>query len=119
ISSVTPDMQGPEQLKPKDLVVGGRYLHVNRLFIRQIDAVEGDTVVVSKPTSNVVAGQALRRPDGRGVIRERVDAGISAATTMPHEFMHPIYRLLSPRWRNLAQQVAASWLVAGLLATQN
>jgi hypothetical protein len=33
--------------------------------------------------------------------------------------MHPIYRLHSPRWRSLAQQVAASWLVAGLLATQN
>jgi len=40
---MTPDMPGPEQLKPKDLVVGGRYLHVNRLFIRQIDAIEGDT----------------------------------------------------------------------------
>ena len=38
-------MPDPEQLKPKDLVVGGRYLHVNRLFIRQIDAIEGDTVI--------------------------------------------------------------------------
>ena len=38
-------MTGPEQLKPKNLVVGGRYLHVNRLFIRQIDAIEGDTVI--------------------------------------------------------------------------
>ena len=38
-------MPGPEQLKPKDLVVGGRYLHVNRLFIRQIDGIEGDTVI--------------------------------------------------------------------------
>jgi hypothetical protein len=37
-------MSNPQQLKPKDLVVGGRYLHVNRLFIRQIDAIEGDTV---------------------------------------------------------------------------
>src|SRR5690348_12467204 len=38
-------MSNPERLKPKDLVVGGRYLHVNRLFIRQIDAIEGDTVI--------------------------------------------------------------------------
>lgn len=38
-------MPGPEQLKPKDLVVGGRYLHVNRLFIRHIDAIEGDSVI--------------------------------------------------------------------------
>ena len=38
-------MPGPEQLKPKDLVVGGLYLHVNRLFIRQIDAIEYDTVI--------------------------------------------------------------------------
>jgi hypothetical protein len=29
----------------KDLVVGGRYLHANGLFIRQIDAKEGDTVI--------------------------------------------------------------------------
>ncbi len=33
------------KLTPNDLVVGGRYLHANRLFIRQIDAIEGDTVV--------------------------------------------------------------------------
>src|SRR5258708_2844545 len=38
-------MSNPERLKPKDLAVGGRYLHVNRLFIRQIDAIEGDTVI--------------------------------------------------------------------------
>jgi len=37
-------MTSPQRLKPKDLVVGGRYLHVNRLFIRQIDAIEEDTV---------------------------------------------------------------------------
>ena len=37
-------MSNPERLKSKDLVVVGRYLHVNRLFIRQIDAIEGDTV---------------------------------------------------------------------------
>ena len=46
IASVTPDMPGPEQLKPKALVVGGRYLHANGLFIRQIDAIEGDTVTL-------------------------------------------------------------------------
>ena len=38
-------MPNPERLTPKDLVVGGQYLHVNCLFIRQIDAIEGDTVI--------------------------------------------------------------------------
>ena len=38
-------MPNPERLTPKDLVVGGQYLHVNRLFIRQIDAIDGDTVI--------------------------------------------------------------------------
>ena len=38
-------MPNPERLTPKDLVVGGRYIHVNGIFIRQIDALEGDTVV--------------------------------------------------------------------------
>src|SRR6266849_6489860 len=38
-------MSNSARLKPKDLVVGGRYLHLNRLFIRQIDAIEGDTVI--------------------------------------------------------------------------
>jgi hypothetical protein len=38
-------MSKPERLAPKDLVVGGRYMHANGLFIRQIDAIEGDTVV--------------------------------------------------------------------------
>jgi hypothetical protein len=51
-------MPDPEQLKPKDPVVGGRYLHVKCLFIRQIDAIEGDKVMVSKSTSNFVAGSA-------------------------------------------------------------
>jgi hypothetical protein len=37
-------MPNAERLTPKDLVVGERYLHVNRLFIRQIEAIEGDTV---------------------------------------------------------------------------
>ena len=35
----------PAQLKTKDLVVGRDYLHANRLFIRHIDALEGDTVI--------------------------------------------------------------------------
>ena len=35
----------PEKIRPQDLVVGGRYLHVNGLFIRQIDSIEGDTVI--------------------------------------------------------------------------
>ena len=38
-------MATPEKLRPQDLVVGGRYLHVNGLFIRQIDCIEGDTVI--------------------------------------------------------------------------
>jgi hypothetical protein len=38
-------MSNPKRLTPKDLVIGGRYLHVNGLFIRQIDAIEGDTVI--------------------------------------------------------------------------
>jgi hypothetical protein len=38
-------MATPEKIKPQDLVVGGRYLHVNGLFIRQIDSIEGDTVI--------------------------------------------------------------------------
>src|SRR2546421_11751347 len=38
-------MPNPERLTPKDLVVGGKYPHVNRLFVRQIDAIEGDTVI--------------------------------------------------------------------------
>lgn len=38
-------MANPERLKPKDLAIGSRYLHANGLFIRQIDAIEGDTVI--------------------------------------------------------------------------
>ena len=38
-------MSNPERLTSKDLEVGGQYLHVNRLFIRQIDAIDGDTVI--------------------------------------------------------------------------
>lgn len=38
-------MPNPGRLTRKDLSVGGRYLHVNRLFIRTIDAIEGDTVI--------------------------------------------------------------------------
>ena len=38
-------MATPEKLRTQDLVVGGRYLHVNGLFIRQIDSIEGDTVI--------------------------------------------------------------------------
>ena len=37
-------MDNTKKLKGRDLVVGGRYLHVNGLFIRQIDEIEGDTV---------------------------------------------------------------------------
>ncbi len=37
-------MAEPQKIKSRDLVVGGRYLHVNGLFIRQINAIEGDRV---------------------------------------------------------------------------
>ena len=37
-------MASTEKIKPRELVVGGRYLHRNGLFIRQIEAIEGNTV---------------------------------------------------------------------------
>ena len=37
-------MGSTKKIKPRDLVVGGRYLHRNGLFIRQIEAIEGNTV---------------------------------------------------------------------------
>ena len=37
-------MGSTERVKDRDLVVGGRYLHRNGLFIRQIEAIEGDAV---------------------------------------------------------------------------
>ena len=37
-------MKKPGQLSVRDLVVGGRYLHLNGLFVRQIEDIEGDTV---------------------------------------------------------------------------
>lgn len=38
-------MATPTRIAVKDLVAGGRYLHVNGQFIRYIDVIEGDTVV--------------------------------------------------------------------------
>lgn len=38
------EMNSTERIKPRDLVVGGRYLNRNGLFIRQIEAIEGKTV---------------------------------------------------------------------------
>lgn len=37
-------MDSAQKIKPRDLVVGGRYLHRNGLFIRQIDEIEGNRV---------------------------------------------------------------------------
>ncbi len=37
-------MSSPEKIKPSELVVGGRYLNRNGLFIREIEAIEGKTV---------------------------------------------------------------------------
>jgi len=34
-----------QKLRPEDLVIGSCYLHVNGFFIRQIDSIEGDTVI--------------------------------------------------------------------------
>ena len=37
-------MGSTEKIKPRDLVVGGRYLNRNGLFIREIEAIEGNRV---------------------------------------------------------------------------
>ena len=37
-------MSSPVKIKPSDLVVGGRYLNRNGLFIRQIEEIKGKTV---------------------------------------------------------------------------
>jgi hypothetical protein len=37
-------MNAPQKIKRSDLKAGGRYLHYNGLFVREIDAIEGDTV---------------------------------------------------------------------------
>ena len=50
-------MPNPERLTPKDLVVGGQYLHANRLFIRQIDAIDGDTVIYHDQYGNGRCGK--------------------------------------------------------------
>ena len=57
------EMDSTEKIKPRDLVVGGRYLHRNGLFIRQIEAIEGNTIhyhdqVSSWSCSNSVFVQA-------------------------------------------------------------
>jgi hypothetical protein len=38
-------MPNAERLTSKDLMVGGQYVHTNGLFIRQIDVIDGDTVI--------------------------------------------------------------------------
>jgi len=45
-------MSTSRKLGLRDLVVGGRYLHVNGLFVRRIDAIEGDTVHWSDQTGS-------------------------------------------------------------------
>jgi len=37
-------MSSPVKIKPSELVVGGRYLNRNGLFIRQIEAIEGKRI---------------------------------------------------------------------------
>ena len=37
-------MDNTQKIKPRDLVVGGRYLHRNGLFIREIEEIEGNRV---------------------------------------------------------------------------
>jgi hypothetical protein len=37
-------MDSTAKIKPGELVVGGRYLHRNGLFIREIEAIEGKTI---------------------------------------------------------------------------
>jgi hypothetical protein len=43
-TSTVVGMDSAQRIKPRDLVVGGRYLHYNRLFIREIEAIEGHRV---------------------------------------------------------------------------
>jgi len=38
-------MPTPTRLSTKDLVPGASYLHTNGLFVRHIEAIEGDTVI--------------------------------------------------------------------------
>ena len=42
-------MDNTQRIKPRDLVGGGRYLHRNGLFIRQVDEIEGDRVHYHEP----------------------------------------------------------------------
>ena len=37
-------MDSAQKIKPRDLVVGGRYLNRNGLYIREIEAIEGNRV---------------------------------------------------------------------------
>jgi hypothetical protein len=38
-------MDTAEKIKPRNLVVGGRYLNCNGLFIREIEAIEGKNIL--------------------------------------------------------------------------
>ena len=43
-TSTVVGMDSAQKIKPRDLVVGGRYLHRNGLFIREITEINGNTV---------------------------------------------------------------------------
>ena len=43
-TSTVVEMDSTRRIKPRDLVVGGRYLPRNGLFIREIEAIEGNRV---------------------------------------------------------------------------
>ena len=52
-------MDSTEKIKPSDLVVGGRYLHHNGLFIRQIEAIEGNTIHYHDQASSWSCGKSV------------------------------------------------------------
>jgi hypothetical protein len=87
-------MDNTQKLRPQDLVVGGRYLHRNGLFIREIEEIEGDRVHYREPHRNwswscgksvfVRACPTLATPEDEARVAEeerkfaRLEAGSSA-----------------------------------------
>jgi hypothetical protein len=49
----------PVKIKGSELKAGGRYLHRNGLFIREIDAIEGDTVIWHDDISSGQCGKQV------------------------------------------------------------
>jgi hypothetical protein len=51
-------MDATKKIKPRDLVAGGRYLHRNGLFIREIEEIEGDRVHYHDQVSSWSCGKS-------------------------------------------------------------